>query len=104
MDLSEIIEMLGFKYNPAKVNRREKLYTNWDIIYSDTCIEVSETSGAFIKINATYLYEVSADSLVDIGFEILKRTNAIGNNMVACTFTSPSTCYLEIKNLRDVRY
>lgn len=104
MDLSEIIEMLGFKYNPAKVNRREKPYTNWDIIYSDTGIEVLEISGAFIKINATYLYEVSADSLVDIGFEILKRTNAFGNNKVECTFTAPDTCFLEIKNLKDVNY
>ena len=104
MDLSEIIEMLGFQYNPARANRREKHYTDLDIIYSDTCIEVLEARSGSIKVRATYNESVSADSLVDIGFEILSRTKAVGNNRVECTFTTPDCCYLEIQYLRDVIY
>ena len=104
MELSKIIEMLGFQYNPARANRREKHYTDLDIIYSDTGIEVLEARSGSIKIRATYNEAMSADSLVDVGFEILSRTKAVGNNRVECTFTTPDCCYLEIQYLRDVRY
>ena len=101
MDLSEIVEMLGFTYNPEK----KANYKNYegDVIYSDWGISIIKTSRGF-KVRANYDGTISADSLVDIGFEILKGTNARGNNLVDCRYTTPDTLWFEIFDLRDVNY
>ena len=101
MDLSEIIEMLGFTYDPNKrVSRNEP---QGSVIYFDYGISIIKTSMGF-KVRALYDGTISADSLVDIGFEILKRTNAKGNNLVDCRYTTPHCLWLEIFDLRDVNY
>ena len=101
MDLSEIVEMLGFTYDPNKeVSRNE---SQGLVIYSDYGIDVIKTLRGF-KVRALYDGTVSADSLVDIGFEILRGTNAKGNNLVDCSYTTPDTLWYEIHDLVDVNY
>lgn len=101
MDLSEIVEMLGFTYDPNKrVSRNEPQGL---VIYSDYGIHITKTSRGF-KVRANYDGTISADSLVDIGFEILRGTNARGNNLVDCRYTTPDTLWFEIFDLRDVNY
>lgn len=101
MDLSEIVEMLGFTYDPNNgVSRNE---SQGLVIYSDYGIDIVKTSRGF-KVRALYDGTISADSLVDIGFEILQGTNAKGNNLVDCRYTTPDTLWFEISDLRDVNY
>ena len=101
MDLSEIIEMLGFTYDSNKrVSRHEPQGL---VIYSDYGISIIKTSRGF-KVRANYDGTISADSLVDIGFDILRGTNAKGNNLVSCRYTTPDTLWFEIFDLRDVNY
>lgn len=101
MDLSEIVEMLGFTYNPSKrVSRNEPQGL---VIYSDYGIDVIQTLRGF-KVRALYDGTISADSLVDIGFEILRETNAKGNNLVDCRYTTPDTLWFEISDLVNVNY
>lgn len=101
MDLREIVEMLGFTYDPKK----QVYYQDSDgyVIYSDYGISIIKTSRGF-KVKANYDGTISADSLVDIGFDILRGTNAKGNNLVSCRYTTPDTLWFEIFDLRDVNY
>ena len=103
MNLSKIIGMLGFRYNPSKVVSIPKPYTDKRTVYLDHCIEVFETPRGFI-VEALYEETIKTDNLVDVGFEILKGTNARGNNSVDCCFTSHDNLWLTIKYLRDVNF
>ena len=101
MDLSEIVEMLGFTYDTNKMVSRKE--SEGLVIYSDYGIHIIQTSRGF-KVRALYDGTISADSLVDIGFDILRGTNAKGNNLVSCHYTTPDTLWFEISDLQDVNY
>ncbi len=99
MKLKEIIEMLGFTYDPNKKTSRNE--SAGLVLYSDhgVCI-IKKTHG--IVVEALYDEAASADNLVKIGFDILKKTNAKGNNLVDCRYTTPDTLWFNIQWLVDV--